>query len=339
MLRDDFGGTDCTCELSHRRRVMTGFHFSPDVVESLARQCFGEPNRRLSTTRELRFGRRGSVAVVPERGVFADHEAGVAGGMLKMLIHAGAASTTAEAARLIEEDGYIVGRQTAAERHDRARAADVALAAKRASAATLLSQAQPLAGTVAETYLREGRAIAAALDGADLGFLSSAPVWPYQADCRDRRPAMIAKVTDARGRLLGAHLTYLQTDGSGKAAMPSPRKVAGARFGGFVRLEPGADLVVGEGIESTLSAWQARPAEARDFGAVAGICAGGVSGLVWPRETRALIIAPDRDTAGHEAAEGLGQRAWAAGLTVSLMWPPEAFGDWNDAARAERVRP
>ena len=318
---------------------MIGFRLSPDAVELLARQCFGEPNRRLSTARELRFGRRGSVAVVPARGVFADHEAGVAGGVLKMLVHAGAADTNAAAARLVEADGYIAGRQTAAERQARTRQDQAVLAAKRASAASLWSQAQPLSGTVAETYLREGRAIAATLQGADLGFLPSAPVWPYQADCRERRPAMIAKVADAGGQLLGAHLTYLQPDGSRKADMPSPRKIAGVRFGGFVRLAPGHGLVVGEGIESTLSAWQKRPAEARDFGAVAGICAGGLAGLVWPGETRALIVAPDRDTAGHEAAERLGQRAWAAGLTVSLMWPPEALGDWNDAARAEKVRP
>ncbi len=312
---------------------------SAEAVEAIARQCFGEPNARLSTPRELRFRRRGSVAVRPASGVFYDHEAGQGGGVLKMLVHAGAASTDAEAARLLEAGGHIPARQSFVERQDRARAYDVALAGKRASAASLWAQAQPLAGTAAETYLREARAVAAALDGADLGFVPAAPVWPYSPNCSERRPAMVAKVSGAGGDLIGAHLTYLRPDGSGKADLDPARKVAGSRSGGFVVLASGAGFIVGEGIESTLSAWQARPAEARDFGALAALCAGGVSRLVWPASTRALIIAPDRDKPGQEGAEALARRAWAAGLAVNLMWPPGEFKDWNDAARAEEVRP
>jgi len=316
-----------------------GRAFTVEAVAAAARECFGEPNRRLSTPQELRFGHRGSVSVNVARGVFHDHEAGVGGGVLAMLVHAGCAPTLQAAAQLLESEGQLQPRQTLAERQGRARAEECSLAAKRACAAALWAQAQPLAGTIAETYLREARAITAPLDGADLGFLPSASVWPYVASCREPRPALVAKVSDDCGRLIGVHLTYLRPDGSAKADVASPRKVAGSRFGGFVRLAPGSNLIVGEGIESALSAWQARPPDAHDFGAIAGICAGGVCSLEWPAATRALIIAPDHDKAGQAAAEALAQRAWAAGLAVSLMWPPGGFADWNDAACAEQLRP
>ncbi|HAC01376.1 MAG TPA: hypothetical protein DCF67_07810, partial [Brevundimonas sp.] len=77
---------------------MSALALSPDGVAGLALRLFGEPNRRLSSARELRFGRRGSLAVVPDRGVFHDHEAGVSGGVWAMVVHAGPAATTAEAA-------------------------------------------------------------------------------------------------------------------------------------------------------------------------------------------------------------------------------------------------
>jgi len=312
---------------------------SSDSVAAAARQCFGEPNQRLSTPGEVRFGRRGSVSVNLARGVFHDHEAGVGGGVLAMLVHAGCAPTLRAAAQLLESEGQLQPRQTLAERQGRARAEECALVAKRACAAALWAQAQPLAGTVAETYLREARAITAPLDGADVGFLPAAPVWPYVASCPERQPALVARVSDHGGGLIGAHLTYLRPDGSAKADIASPRKVAGTRGGGFVRLAPGACVIVAEGIESALAAWQARPAEARDFGAAAAISAGGVSGLLWPAEVKALVIAPDRDKAGQAAAQALARRAWVAGLCVSFMWPPEGFSDWNDVARAQRVQP
>jgi phage/plasmid primase-like uncharacterized protein len=151
---------------------------------------------------------------------------------------------------------------------------------------------------------------------------------------------MVARVSDASGRGIGAHLTFLQPDGLAKADMPSPRKAVGAVAGGFIRLAPGARLIVAEGIESALSAWEVRPPEAADHGAVATISAGGMASLVWPAEVEALVIAPDSDAsgAGDRGALALARRAHAAGLMVSFMRPPDRYCDWNDWAQAERGR-
>ena len=317
---------------------MSGLDLSPAAVEALARRCFGEPNRRLSRRDELRWRTRGSLSVSLARATFFDHESGQGGGLLDMLVYAGAASTRIEAARQLESGDRVEARKG---HHDsRAGLGDsiAAVARRRASAAFLWAQARPLAGSLAERYLRRGRAIATPLVGAELRFLADAPLFPYHRNCRERRPAMVARVSDAGGRGIGVHLTYLRPDGLNKADVDTPRKVVGARQGGFVRLAPGAGLIVAEGIESALSAWEARPAEAANCGAVAAICAGGMAALIWPAGTEALVIAPDADAPGERAAEALAHRAWAAGLKVGFMRPPEGSGDWNDWARARRGR-
>ena len=51
----------------------------------VARELLGEPNKALSSARELRFGHRGSISVDLEKGVWHDHESGEGGGTLDMI--------------------------------------------------------------------------------------------------------------------------------------------------------------------------------------------------------------------------------------------------------------
>lgn len=58
---------------------------SPGEIEGRARALFGEPNVRLSTARDLRFGRHGSISVVLQgerAGLWYDHESGRGGSVL-----------------------------------------------------------------------------------------------------------------------------------------------------------------------------------------------------------------------------------------------------------------
>ena len=58
------------------------------LIESVARRLLGEPNARLSTRTELRFGTHGSLAVViagKKQGTWFDHEAGQGGGVLDLV--------------------------------------------------------------------------------------------------------------------------------------------------------------------------------------------------------------------------------------------------------------
>jgi hypothetical protein len=64
---------------------MTGADDLRALIEPVARRLLGEPNRKLSSKTELRFGARGSVSVDLAKGVWTDHEMGEGGGVLDLV--------------------------------------------------------------------------------------------------------------------------------------------------------------------------------------------------------------------------------------------------------------
>ena len=50
------------------------------TMPAVARALLGEPVAGLSTAKEWRYGRRGSLAIDVERGLWRDHQAGTGGG-------------------------------------------------------------------------------------------------------------------------------------------------------------------------------------------------------------------------------------------------------------------
>ncbi len=186
---------------------------------------------------------------------------------------------------------------------------------------------EALPGTMAERYLR-----ARGLDLAppdDLRFLPQHRHRPTGTDW----PVMLAAVRNAAGQLVGLHRTYLEQDGTGKAPIAPAKMSLGPIGGGAVRLAPaGPHLVVGEGIESTLSAMTGG-----GLPGWAALSTGGLRALVLPpRPTAARVtIAADGDSQGIAAARDAAMRWHAEGREVYIAQPPAPYADWNDAARGE----
>ena len=67
----------------------------------------------------------------------------------------------------------------------------------------------------------------------------------------------------------------------------------------------------------------------RWHGGWAALSTSGMAGLVLPRDTGELVIAPGGDDAGRKAANKLADRACAAGWHVRIMKCPDG-ADWND---------
>jgi hypothetical protein len=67
---------------------------SIETIEQLGRRLWGDPNRRLSTKREIRFGTNGSKAVNLQDRIWFDHETGDGGGWIDLyrLVHGGQTS-------------------------------------------------------------------------------------------------------------------------------------------------------------------------------------------------------------------------------------------------------
>jgi len=130
----------------------------------------------------------------------------------------------------------------------RRNAQDSAEAMRRSEAAKRVwAEAVPIAGTLAETYLR-GRGISCALPDS-LRFHPRC----YHGPSQSALPAMIALVTGGEG--FAIHRTFLRADGSGKAGLPDGDKMMLGRVcGGAVKLSDGPGrVVISEGIESGLS--------------------------------------------------------------------------------------
>src|SRR4029077_19533183 len=146
-------------------------------------------------------------------------------------------------------------------------------------------------------------------------------------------PAMIAAVTDLADRITGAHRTWLDPSGRGKAPAAPLRRAMGGLLGHAVRFGASDDvLVVGEGIETMLSLRCALPA----MPMAAALSANHLAAVLL-LTLRRLYIARDADAAGDMALAALTERADAAGIEA-LALSPEA-GDFNEDLRAFVVGP
>ncbi|HEX8903104.1 DUF7146 domain-containing protein [Vitreimonas sp.] len=189
----------------------------------------------------------------------------------------------------------------------------------------LWQEAAPIAGTIAERYLR-ARAIEGELPGPDVLRFHARMT---SLEDRERRPALVTALVDKAGALGGIQVTLLSAHGAAKAALATPRRTIGRLMGHYVRIDAPSDiLVVAEGLETALSARRALGA-----GAWALLSAENLAQFDPPRVIDKLIIAADQDEAGLAAAERLRTRAQRS-IACEIALPPPGFADWNDWARA-----
>lgn len=208
---------------------------------------------------------------------------------------------------------------------------------------------QPLAGSAAERYLREDRAIAIDLP-ATLAYHPALEYWQDAEDENDppvllgRFPALVAMVETVAGDFCGVWRIYL-------ADVPIRKRGLGCVSGGAVRLGPPADeLGIGEGLESTLSAAELGGGLLPFWSALS---TSGIRMLQLPPEVRHPCIFADRDQAqrdqqgryrrhadgalvcaGEDAARAACARWLAEGRTPSFHLPP--LKDFNIVLRARK---
>ncbi|WOJ88365.1 toprim domain-containing protein [Methylocapsa polymorpha] len=200
------------------------------------------------------------------------------------------------------------------------------------SARRLFAMSQPIAGTIAETYLRK-RGITALHETESLRFHPRCYYRPDEHSQTETWPAMIASVTDRSGHLTGAHRTWLDPGGFsaatlGKAAIDTPRRAMGNLLGHAVRFGAVDDVMAsGEGIETMLSLRSALPI----MPTAAALSAAHLSAILFPDSLRRLYIARDDDPAGDGAMAALIDRAREAGIEAIVLSP--TLGDFNEDLR------
>jgi hypothetical protein len=195
------------------------------------------------------------------------------------------------------------------------------------SARRLFASSSPIVGTVAETYLRQ-RGIED-LHGIDSLRFHPRCYYRPEADAPTQTwPAMIAAVTDLQGHITGAHRTWLDPTGRGKAPVDTPRRAMGHLFGHAVRFGTASDVMAaGEGIETMLSVRCVMPSMAM----VAALSAAHLGAILFPAALRRLYIVRDDDRAGDGAMKSLIDRTRAAGIEAMVLSPQ--CGDFNEDLR------
>jgi putative DNA primase/helicase len=144
--------------------------------------------------------------------------------------------------------------------------------------------------------------------------------------CGKNLPAMVCPITDG-SELLGAQVTWLTRDCKTKAGGSTPRKFYGSTKGGYVHLsiiDPDKPLIIGEGVETTLSAMQLA-----SLPGIAALSATNMPAVKVP-QCKGVIIAADNDEAGRKAASQLADNLRYGGRPVQIAFPPIEGADWND---------
>jgi putative DNA primase/helicase len=289
----------------------------------IAIDLLGEPNRRSSTKRELRFGRNsGSLAVVisgPNAGLWYDH-ATSEGGDLFDLIRLRYGGGFREALQYAEcfigslqkyADRFIAASRRPSSRlnykHD-----DNAQKQNRERALRLWSEAVPIRATLAEVYLQLRNVAEPALD-AGHGVLRFHPTCPFAGE---RHPCLLALLRDIHtDEPVAIQRTSLTLSGE-----KIKRMTLGPKTGAGIKITADEDVTMGltiaEGLETTLSgmlegfrpAWAVGDADGiENFPVLAGI--------------EALTILVDHDESGAPSSAIRPLRNFPLGNQVGSLWP------------------
>jgi len=298
------------------------------AMPTVALKLLGEPNKRLSSARESRYGTHGSLAVDLQKGAWFDHEAGVGGGVID-LIRRERKCSVGEALQFLENIGEMVTPVRAL--NDREYRSSSSL---RDAALRIWRESVPAAGTLVDRYL-QNRGLAGSAGYEALRFHPNCPFGKDDDGYQRYRPAMIGLMRSVvSGQPVGIHRTELSAD-----ARKVDRKMLGPAAGAAVMLtdEPPVDTALGvcEGIETGLAVM------ALGGGGVwALMSAGGIASLPVLGGVETLTIFADHDTAGTTAARECGERWFAAGIPTTIRKPPTPGHDFLDhmqAMRAETV--
>ena len=204
-------------------------------------------------------------------------------------------------------------------RSDRAAQSGSGPASPHPGAMAIWSAATPAKATPIERYL--------SLRGLLLPSPSSLRFHPgLKHPSGERWPCMVALVTRGTdGESIAIHRTFLTRDGAAKAPVEPQKMMLGPCRGGAVRLALAGDmLMVGEGIETCLSAMQAtgRPAWA-------ALSTSGLRTLDLPGSVAEVVVLADGDDPGEAAAQDCARRWRKEGRKVRIARPPQGM-DFND---------
>ena len=307
-----------------------------DRSVELCSRILGEPNRSLSSKHELRFGRKGSLAVTlsgDHAGLWFDHENCEGGDLLALIMrHYGVSFPEARklAADLTGVDFSLHPLHEPIKHPHRSSSQSDAVRHSKTALDIWTASSKNIAKTPVACYLNR-RAL-------QLPPGAAGNVIRFHSQClfqnNGRHPAMIALLRDiTTDEPRAIHRTALTVDGE-KAPFKPNRLMLGSKIGAAIKLSPDEEitnaLAIGEGIETTISgmmfgfspAWAVGDAgELGQFPVLPGI------------ETLTIFV--DNDGAGKKSAFQCSDRWTKAGREVFRVVPNKTGDDLNDILKCK----
>lgn len=198
--------------------------------------------------------------------------------------------------------------------------------ARMREARAIWAASRPIAGTLAETYLR-ARAVRLKLPPT-LRFHPGL----YHSGGHREVPALIGALQNGAGRITAVQRIYLRADGQTKAAVDPAKMTKGPMGRGAVRLgRPRRILGIAEGIETALSA-----SELFSLPVWACLGANRLGAIEMPESVEQVVIFADNGEVGMREAEKAAVLYDKQGLAAVIEQPPVEHKDWNDVMQARR---
>jgi hypothetical protein len=300
---------------------------SADVATGL----LGQPNLRLSSKRELRFGRQGSLAVViagARTGSWFDHENGVGGDLFSLIrrrIGGGFLDAVEYAERIIGCGPTRSRSQAPADNNS----AEVNSPQNQRRAGTLWQEAVPISETIAMHYL-ERRGILYQPADIDSPVLRFHPSCPFGGT---RHLCLLALMRDVRTNEPRA----IQRTALTRTGEKIDRMTLGPKTAAAIKLSADecvtTGLTIGEGMETVLSAMQLGFSPAWALGDADNVRIFPVlSGI----ECLTITVDNDASGTGQRAALDCSSRWTHAGREVFRIIPDRTGDDLNDVVQRAR---
>jgi Toprim domain-containing protein len=309
----------------------------------IAVTLLGESNRLLSNRRELRFGRKGSVAVViagAKAGCWYDHENGVGGDLLGLIRGVRGGSFREAITYALE----IIGSAPipASTRYASGSAPSDNLVS-RSRASELWREAVPIGGTHAARYLEWRHVLEPALEADDSVLRFHPNCWfgkgvrqpcmlALMREIESNEPCAIQRIALTQSMMRAvSQMTFTEFAQAGNKVA---RMALGPKTGTAIKLSPDdevtQELAIGEGLETVLAAMQLGFCPAWALGGTSGIRKFPVlSGI----EALTILVDNDKNSAGQQAAQECSARWISANREVLRAVPNHAGDDFNDVLR------
>ncbi|KTC69532.1 putative conjugative transfer protein TraI, partial [Legionella bozemanae] len=308
-----------------------------NVSDSLVKSLLGEPNHRLSTQSEYRYGAKGSLKIYLDSGLWHHFETGESGNLFHLIERekglSGFKETLEHAAQYIH---YIPEYERKAPQKLNEKKEREVKEGKRQLAQKLFQQSQPIQGTIAEKYLIIHRGLAH-YDHADLRFCRS--VYTRTQDGQKHVPALLAFSKDEQGNIHHVQITKLEPHSANKdKSCESVKQTFGSISNYFVNLNhhgKGDIAYFTEGIETGLSILQVDE-YARVYAVLGKANFSNIDPKNSPKQVVFCLDNDGKDTYKYAKNEQTNtiikaaQKLHDSGIHVSIVIPKKENTDLND---------